>query len=529
MAELGLTPSLRPSVGFTDTFYKPAAPDTSGLNALQDTLDNFAGRVNKFAAEQQEVMSAEELAEGKAAYDLARTKMNGAINAGEIPAGATPHFRRGWRLNQLSNLATSIDGTLRQEYAASAVRNSDNVDEVSAWYRTRSNELLMENGAEGYSNALLSEAFWPALQRGETNLNSLHVKDRIKVAEEGAALEFDISIQNTLQAVQQNGGWEAAPQENAQAVGNALQEKLDAMVANGMSPHKANGILADALLAHAQDVNDPDVLEAAAFITTGTGKLSGTSKWREASERLEDNLHSESERRVRFDQYRVDKARTENTRALQSQIILQLLEDPSTDITADLKALGALDASKVNSLDQARWRMMENKERIVEDTDAVAHLNWLAVNDPDNAERMVMAGAGSEYSTETVKSTLALISTTRQNGGIFSDSIIAGELGALKYMILGTREGENAESAEAWRRANRVVKTTLLQWITTQTVENGGALPSRTEIYDAVARIADRAARHYTPTIYNTTSKNAAGTEGQTSPSKPKWAESDTE
>ena len=63
MAELGLKPSLRPSVGFTDTFYKPATPDTSGLSALQSTLDNFAGRVNKFAADQQEVMSEEELAE----------------------------------------------------------------------------------------------------------------------------------------------------------------------------------------------------------------------------------------------------------------------------------------------------------------------------------------------------------------------------------------------------------------------------------------------------------------------------------
>lgn len=517
MPDLGLTPSVRPSVGFTDTFHTAPAPDLSGIAELSSALDKFSNRAASVIDDKYQELSEEELAEGRAAYEASRVQLNGAIKEGVIPAGATPHFRRGWRLSQLSNLATSVDSQLRQEYAESPVRNSDNVDEVRAWYATRANELLIDNGGNEFSPAMLTEAFYPGIRHGEASLGNNHVNERIKFAEEQAEIELDISFQSTLQGISDNDGWEDNPSVNASAAGQTLQARADEMVANGMSPTTVNRILQEAILTHAQDVNDPDVLSVADHIRTGTGKLAGTSAWREASERVEDALQSERERAIRFNDYQVEKRRADATRSVMTSAIQTILNDPSADLSEQMSTLSRVDPASALSLDRAQKQLLEREQRVVEDHEDVAELNHLAILNPDGAIAAAIRGVSEgRFTQDTVRATIALATSTRNNGGLFADAIINGEITSLRSVILGNEFDATSDSAETWRRAQRDIKIELTQWVASATEEANGTPPPRSEVYKAISAITDRAARRYASDTVNTVNQELNRTSTET-------------
>jgi hypothetical protein len=499
---------------------------------LSASLDRFKGRADKVIGEQTEVLSEEELAEGQAAYEASRATLNGAIREGTIPAGATPHFRRGWRLSQLSNLASTVDVKLRQEYAQDPIRSSDNVDEVRAWYAVRANELLLESGGDQFSPAMLAEAYYPGIRQAEASLANNHVNARIKFAEEQAVAELDISFQNTLRGIQENNGWEDNPSGSAQAAGRTLQARADEMVANGMSPTIVNKVMQEAILAHAEDANDPDVLEVANHIRTGTGSLAGTSAWREASERMEDALQSEREREVRFGDYLTQRNRDETVRQTLVGGFEAILNDPSADLKEHLKVLGSIDPTSALALDRAQAQIMEREQRIVEDHEEVVELKGLAISDPDAAMSAVLQGvAEGRFTQSTTSSTLALVRSVRNDGGLFADAIVASEISSLRSVIAGNDFSSTAESAETWRRAQRDVKIELTQWVATATLESNGTPPPRSKIYDALSRITDRAARRYAAEDVAEVDKELNRTSAETllpeqgAQTTPSWAE----
>ncbi|MDO8839649.1 MAG: hypothetical protein Q7V31_12050 [Parvibaculum sp.] len=425
-------PTNRQTISLTDTYVVPArASSESGAAALLTALGSLKPIADKLS---DDARVREEKEGATAQLEANRQNWNDAIKSGAVPAGASPHFKRGFQRAHLSNLAHEIDAKVRTEYAASDLRGSDDVTAVDRFHQSAYARLMQENGIDTYPRHLVDDVLTPMMQSSRENLLSRHTTDYVAQLEQDAMAELDISVQNTMQDALDNDLFTRAPAAAAASVASAVQLKVDAMIASGMNKSKANDIVAGAIIAMAQQSGDLDILRVADGVTLGTGKLSGTSAFKKAADNVSDAIRSENRADAQFYEWRVTKDREDRSRQSMKEGVEVLLNNPQADVRSFISELNDIDPAKAMQLESARKALLAGQT--TEDPREISDLYGLAVRDPDAAEQRINHLASeNRISTASMKDARRTIERSRSEGTVMNDWTVSQTRRSLEALV----------------------------------------------------------------------------------------------
>ena len=199
---IGRAPTTQAPGGPGDIFIPvqeaPPIQDNS-LGDVADALSSFNTALQRDVAKPAvERMSKEDFAKGLRAWEENRTKHKNAIDAGKLPAGASAHFRRGWRAAQLRNSGRQFSTQLMLAVNTGEFGNSDDPEEFEANLAQFKAAFAAEN-LQDVDDLEFAEFFDPQAQQGIQSARARHVEKLIKEAQDGYQFELEQEMQGVLE------------------------------------------------------------------------------------------------------------------------------------------------------------------------------------------------------------------------------------------------------------------------------------------------------------------------------------------
>jgi hypothetical protein len=453
-----------------DTFVAPAVAqpaDTNPAIELAKALESVRPSLSRWASEESykegKRWTAEEIAKGQKAYAENRQKFKEAVDQGMIPAGASPHFRRGYRQAELRNLGFTYDQRLREAYAQSAVVNSDDPEALSQFMAEFRQGFMQESIGDAYDDIDVAEALLPQIERSQSVLAQRLVEQRIRSVEEGYARAFEEEAFVTLdQFAAQDGEFDVP------AAAGVLQTRLNDAIANGMNKTQANKTLVDSVVNKAIDAGDMSLLDVLDEIQAGPGgKLGNTGYARSKREVAENQITTDSIRQERYEIWQRDQERSERGRAMTSQALGKIIENPTADINAELEAIRKVDPSAASSLLSFQQAKLSADNRIIERPSIVAGL-WEQLDDPAANHSAIIAeyAAARLITPGTAKAAHSYAKQTEERSAVIEDPAFRDATGDLKDLLTEVDEIgiPNPQSVERTRLATRELRNRFVSW-----------------------------------------------------------------
>ena len=106
-----------------DTYIRPVKETSKGdaLGAALESLNSLTPALAKSTARQ----ASREITEGEEIWEKNRSTFAEAVGSGEIPAGASPYVRKGYRKSQLHTLSANYAVELNRAMEGSAIHEED--------------------------------------------------------------------------------------------------------------------------------------------------------------------------------------------------------------------------------------------------------------------------------------------------------------------------------------------------------------------------------------------------------------------
>ena len=260
------------------TFGKPVGQG-SDLMALGKSLGVGLQKYQAYDNKQTKNMIETQTAKAQADFQLNRKGFKKAVEDGDIPEGANPHYIRAYQQTELGNIAdqfaSDLEVKMNEEKLWEHTNGNDISDVFTNYKNEKLNEFMQENNIQGrFSSLDIARVLAPKIQKMEvgllnkvTDLNiKFNEKEGIRVASQKirtVAEKFAVGDYSDLE-LPWNGG---KPDEGAAKTGmikyfeNYLNDPEEGLIATGMSGQKANETLARTLLSMARDTVDTDWLD----------------------------------------------------------------------------------------------------------------------------------------------------------------------------------------------------------------------------------------------------------------------------
>lgn len=454
-------PALTPRATPVDTFHRA---DTKLLNqgpsemaqmaealgqfdpALQAIAVNAKNRENvvKDDEGQQQILRDKHLQTVKALGD--------AVRNGEIPAAANPAFLNGMRKQVYRIEAERYDAGLRDDYAKS---NSRNTEDITSFMAGHTQKYLEDLGADpqdpGLRNILL-----PAIERSQANLAANHRAERDQAIELQVEQNTDTEIGLLLDHMDAGGG---DPAQFAQAIHAVVQEHYQ----NGLSGTKGNLIMAKAIARKAKERKDSGYLDLLDMIPGGGGGTLGQiGSVKDIRREAEEYVYSKLEQDDRVNAAVAKQAKEQATTAGLSQGFGALIDDPSADITEIVRNLNAVNpeaAEKLTSWQQARINAADN---VVEDPSVVVPLTAKVLGGDGKLEDIMAAHAHGDIKLTTAKELAGKIESSKDFRSPLRDPTVADLHKRLGLVISKSNEGgTEADNINAGRAQNAFLEAML--------------------------------------------------------------------
>jgi len=402
--ELTPAPAITPIASPVDTFARPVLDREAGndLLRLADALKQVdAGLQGYFDREAKEDAKVD-YAEGLRQFNENKKSWKEAVDSGAVPAGASPHFRRGWIEQELRLKGYEYDAQLRDAYAKAGLENEDDPSKLGSFVTDFTAKWMKENLA-GYDTTLVAEQFIPVLHQSNDGLSKYHTAQRIAIVEQTVIDNTEQEINTLLGQAMQAGA-------DPSTVGTQVSSLLTTQIANGLSGSKANKLAVDAIVNFALTTKDPEALNALDAIQAGSGPLGRTNYAQEqrliAETKIQNQRESdirwawalqdrpyevaarqwavETRNRTRTDWAREDAklAKQEVVNAANQDLTSQMILNPQQDYTDILAKLAQVDPEAARTLSSFREAVLDGREKVTDDRDVVTNLYDDMLSDP---------------------------------------------------------------------------------------------------------------------------------------------------
>jgi hypothetical protein len=457
----GLRPAARPTGAFEDP--GPARQPTDGDQLLQLAKGIEAARpgAEGFLQERTETFTREEFAAGVAAFQANRKSFKDAVEAGDIAAGASPHFRRGWKSQALRLKGQEYDLGLRTAYAEAGLSNEDDNGVFAAFVSDFTEQFMAEQLGE-FEEIAVAENFLPLVNQSQNNINQSYIADRVRLVEEAV-------IANTEQEVfgLVDNSYNSADGFNAQSVGSAITQVVNDQVANGLNGKTANRLMVDAIVNKAEVEGDSEILEALNHITTGPGGILGNTAYaRQQRERAEDAIASAEISGMRFAAWQRDQANDARRDALMSAAFQALEDSPFNDITAIEQQLAGFDPVARASLLSYQTSLKNERVKVRENPLEIASLyNDLNVGSEAPVTVIAKAAAQGSISSNTVVEMFNYANRNRDGASYINSRTFKQAEGALNRLVGGGDLGGDPRSKFRAQMASVELREATHDWM----------------------------------------------------------------
>ena len=282
---------------------------TGALGGLQRGFDQLgvANANERLTQEAQD--ETDDGAAGAAAYNVSKTRLAEAVRTGQIDAGASPAYREGYANAQLRVMASEYTADIREEMGKNPALGEDTAA-FNAYEQTMFRQYAQDNFAgKPLSDKSIMDNFMTFRDNAKSDLQLELIKRNNKTiqikAENMVKQEITVAIDAWRNKV------------NSEEVGDIVSVIIkDHLEFNPNAGRTANVFATNALVTAAVAKRDPSILDAASFIVTGTGKLSGTTDFRSAATQARKVIRSDIER----SRARSNAAATRNRAAVQRRM-----------------------------------------------------------------------------------------------------------------------------------------------------------------------------------------------------------------
>ena len=182
-------PSLAPAANPVDTFVRPSLASSKGeqLAAAVASLDALQPALKREFKREAD----EDLAEGEQLFEEKRTDFAEAVRSGEIPAGASPYVRRGYRISQLRTLSASYAVELNRAMESSNIHEVDDPAQVEAFIRDFTDQFEETNGVEGMDAREVDRHYRPHTVQAQNAFRREQANRNIELLEERRVRQFE--------------------------------------------------------------------------------------------------------------------------------------------------------------------------------------------------------------------------------------------------------------------------------------------------------------------------------------------------
>lgn len=231
--------------------YREIAQSLRGFNPA---LAAFAKKVVKEANEKEERKAA-------AAYRESKMKWADAVKAGKVREGENPHFRRGWRTEELKASLAQFNLGLHTRYVNDPIQESEDPEAVSRWFDKQVADHFGEDQLKDAGDIEVAEVLVPRLDALRERFFAKHTEGLIGKAEKGYSEALSANLMTVLDQIDPT-----AP--DVETFSRAIQEKADEATLNGMNPRAVNKLIVDLVTTKAVEDGNEDYLNLLDKIVT---------------------------------------------------------------------------------------------------------------------------------------------------------------------------------------------------------------------------------------------------------------------
>jgi hypothetical protein len=461
--QLAQAPTLTPTARPFDTFVMPGAPrQGNGLKDLADALGTLHKPLLQFAAQEVERISDEEAAAGARAYLENRKGFKEAIEAGIIPAGASPHFIQAYKDQEVRARGYDFELAFRDEYEKSGLVNQDDPAAVQAFAADFTKKWMADNLAD-YDDISVAKNFIPVAEQTTNSILARHAEERAAIVEQGLIESAEREIIGMID----RGG---DPAEIGMAITMRSRELID----SGLNGTKANKLIVDAITNAAIDKMDYSVLDLLDQIDTGNGKISGIGYARDQREAAEDKITADIRAAETHEWQRQERFREARSRELSGAAMKALIADPSADVSGIMTELTAINPSAAASIGSFKEAQLSAAFRIHERPEVVAGVYGEVRANPDRAvEIAAAAGAARLIAPNTVESVIRYGESIERNKDVFESDEWRDAERFLTDSITGGDLGATAESRQLADEAVQEMEDEAMEWVQKNRREDG--------------------------------------------------------
>lgn len=292
-----LQPTARPFSAYQTPTTAPVADPlrTNSLTQLSRALGDLQPTLNSAVAytvanDNQRLMGEAAVAASKAAQDRNIKDIKAAMEAEQIPPGASPIYLEAYKKTFLKLKGERAGAELQEAYHSpenEALRNSDDPDAfnkfASQWRHNYMSDILAPDGQAQFSGLdIAGSGFNETVQRHVMSLNSEHINHRVSEREKIGRETASNLAQARLDSHFNQPFYARDLARAGQDIQDVWYSQNSGMVAaGGLKGSNATHDMSEAIITSALQRGDDSLLDVADHIKTPGGTLAGTKIWRE--------------------------------------------------------------------------------------------------------------------------------------------------------------------------------------------------------------------------------------------------------
>lgn len=346
-------------------------PQTNSFLQLASALTSIQPSLNQFLDTKMNQVTQESIQAGQEAQMKNKVAFKDAVKGGAIPAGANPWFVQGYQEQSQRINGIAFDQSLRQTWASSDIRNSDDPQAFKSWMQDFTSQYVDKNGISGQPGF---HVFQQSALAAQENLAAQHIGYRQQDIEKKTMDGAQTLLNNVLDYPLLYNG--------AQGQIDAVKSVINAHVANGLNPTVANKLVVDSIITKAKQNESISDLEMIGKIDFGHGSLGKTQYARDEILQAEAHIARSSSEGDRAHKLNDKIAKDAAADSIQSEYMAALVKDPNAAVNPYIQKglLARVESEKLNQLHAFKLAALTDSKLINEDTAEIAELSWRSMN-----------------------------------------------------------------------------------------------------------------------------------------------------
>ena len=318
-----------PTAAPVDTYVKPVV-ERSNLAALADALGSIEKAYVPALAKVEKRAAEREFAEGQRLYEENRIAMGEAVKQGIIQPGESPYVRKGYRLSQMTTMATRYADDLERALETKKLYHSGDPTKIEEFIQSFQQDFIQKNGMADFNPAEVSQYFGQPANKANEAFRGAWQKKHVAWQADQAYKAFETEVATTVSTLFPAGQTPEEYQTSLGELSKYLENRATGMATDGLDNKRVLGTIMSAMSLVVEQTGDDDVLDVFAQTKFGTDYASKSLTMQTEIMKLRGRALTLQSQRQSAQEKAINKAYS-NARAAARATLVDFELDPSPE------------------------------------------------------------------------------------------------------------------------------------------------------------------------------------------------------